>query len=457
MFHDANLMTVVLAAGSIIVGVLSGLLLRAIFGRLACRGLRDAERTWGQFGWSLLRGTVLPAATVAGIWGAVEIVGLASRTRMIVDRALIIVVALAVILTVARIAGSLVGVLAVARSTAGRRNGVTSAAAQAGAVQSATIFVNITRVAVIAVGILVLLQSLGVSITPMLTALGVGGLAVALALQDPLANLFGGVQILASRKVQTGDFIRLDSGEEGYVVDINWRNSSVRQLVGNIIVVPNARLADAVVTNFHQPKQDMLVLVEAGVSYDSDLEHVERVTIEVAREVMLTIEGAVPEHEPYVRFHTFAEYSIQFSVVLRISEVTAQYLIKHEFIKRLHLRFRAEGIVLPDPIRTLVTADAVARRAATLPVAAESPAVQTAPLAPPPSETGPVPVTPFETAPLQTAPLDPVASLESLEPLEPLVFGAPETEPIATKVGSGQAPPSAQERAYAIPGGGLQS
>ena len=165
-------------------------------------------------------------------------------------------------------------------------------------------------------GFLVVLQTLGVSIAPLLTALGVGGLAVALALQDTLANLFAGVHILASKTVQPGDYIRLSSGEEGYVVDINWRNTAVRQLSNNLVIIPNAQLAGTNMTNFTRPEQQMSILVQVGVGYDSDLDHVERVTIEVVAEVMTEINGGVPDHEPAVRFHTFGDSSIGFTVIL---------------------------------------------------------------------------------------------------------------------------------------------
>lgn len=352
-----NLMTVAVVAACIVGGLVAGWLLRRLFGRLSRPSAPDLARTWGQFGWNLLHGTAVPIGVAAGLWAAAEVSPLAGTAREVLDRMLLVVVALAVIFTAARVAGTVVGAVAIARAGAGRGGALQTAAAQAGAAESASIFVNITRVAVVAVGLLVLLQTLGVSITPMLTALGVGGLAVALALQDTLANLFGGLQILVSKKVQTGDFIRLDSGEDGYVVDINWRNTSVRQLAGNIVVIPNSRFADAVMTNFHQPRQDLAVLVDVGVSYDSDLDQVERVTSEVGREVMLAVEGAVPDHEPFIRYHTFADHSINFTVILRAREFTAQFLIKHEFIKRLHLRYRAERIEIPYPIRTLMMRD----------------------------------------------------------------------------------------------------
>ena len=207
----------------------------------------------------------------------------------------------------------------------------------------------------LAVGLLVLLQSFGLSITPLLTALGVGGLAVALALQDTLTNLFAGIHLLASKKIQPGDYIKMSSGEEGYVVDVNWRNTAVRALPDNMILIPNAKLSSEIVVNYHRPFPQMSVLVQVGVSYDSDLEQVERVTTEVATEVMTHTEGGVPEHSPFIRFHTFGDSSIDFSVILRAKEFTDQYLITHEFVKRLHRRYRAEGIEIPFPIRTVLT------------------------------------------------------------------------------------------------------
>jgi small-conductance mechanosensitive channel len=204
------------------------------------------------------------------------------------------------------------------------------------------------------IGGLVLLDSLGVAITPLLTALGVGGLAVALALQDTLSNLFAGVHILASRKVQPGDFIQLDNGMEGYVEDTNWRNTIIRQLPNNLLVVPNATVASSIVTNYHLPEHEISVTVACSVSYESDLEHVERVTIEVGQEVMQEVKGAVPEHEPTVRYNTFGDNSITFNVGLRAADISAQALIIHEFIKRLQSRYQREGIDNSSPTGTIV-------------------------------------------------------------------------------------------------------
>lgn len=212
---------------------------------------------------------------------------------------------------------------------------------------------NLTQLLLVVLGVLVALQSLGISVTPLLTALGVGGLAVGLALQDTLANLFAGIHIIASRQVRPGDFIRLESGEEGYVRDVTWRYTTIRQLPNNVTIVPNAKLASSILTNYYRPDPELAVLVPVGVSYASDLARVEAVTIAVAKEVMGEVPGGVPSFEPFIRYNAFAESSINFTVILRGREVVDQHLIRHEFIKRLHRRFRTEGIEIPFPIRTV--------------------------------------------------------------------------------------------------------
>jgi small-conductance mechanosensitive channel len=212
---------------------------------------------------------------------------------------------------------------------------------------------NIAWTLIAVVGVLVILNGLGLSITPMLTALGVGGLAVALALQEPFANFFAGLFITLAGQIRVGDYVKLDSGQEGYVTDFSWRSTRLRMLANNLIVVPNAKLAQAIVVNHHLPSEDLAVLVEVGVDYASDLRHVERVVMDVGGEVMREVPGGVGEFQPFIRYHTFGDSSINFTVILRAREFTDQYLVKHEFVKRLHTRFNQERIVIPFPIRTI--------------------------------------------------------------------------------------------------------
>ncbi|UUN30740.1 mechanosensitive ion channel family protein [Streptomyces sp. FIT100] len=330
--HDVLVAAIALAAG-LAVAVLVRVILKWL-------GVRADRTRWSgdDIIVDALR-ALLPWAAVTG--GAVVAAsalpltpGIGRNVTMVLTALLI----MAATLTAARIVAGLVRALAQSRS---------------GVAGSATIFVNITRVVVLAMGFLVVLETVGVSIAPLLTALGVGGLAVALALQDTLANLFAGVHILASRTVQPGDYIRLSSGEEGYVVDINWRNTVIRHISNNLVIIPNTKLSGTNMTNYHRPEQEMTLTVQVGVGFDSDLDHVERVTTEVVASVMKDVEGGVPEHEPAVRFHTFGDSRINFTVILGVGEFSDQYRIKHEFIKRLHQRYRAEGIAIPAPTRTI--------------------------------------------------------------------------------------------------------
>ncbi|MFF5263001.1 mechanosensitive ion channel family protein [Actinomadura viridis] len=312
--------------------------LRVLSGRLNKRA-GDTRWAWDDLAARLLHDLAVPLSLLGGAWIAANVLNLKHGTLRVTAEVLTAATIIIVSLACARLIAGIVTSIALARQ---------------GVAANVTIFANITRVVVLGVGMLVMLQSLGVSITPLLGALGVGGLAVALALQDTLANLFAGVHVLASKTIEPGDYIRLSSGQEGYVVDINWRNTSIRTLSDNIEVIPNARFSDTILTNYHRPAQDMSLLIQARVAYGSDLEHVEKVVVETGTEVMAEVEGAVREAETLVRFHTFAESGIEFTVILRISEFGEQFRIKHEFYKRLHRRFQAEGIDIPFPVRRVL-------------------------------------------------------------------------------------------------------
>jgi len=212
---------------------------------------------------------------------------------------------------------------------------------------------GIVRILVFGLGFLMLLDSFGVSIAPLLASLGIGSLAVALALQPTLENFFSGVQLVIDKPIKIGQFIKLDSGEEGYVAKIGWRSTWIRMLPNNVVVIPNKVLVSSRVLNYYYPEQEMAVLVQVGVHYESDLKHVERVTIEVGQEVMKEVKGGVPEFTPFIRYHTFNDFSIDFTVILRCKEFVDNYLIKHEFIKYLHERYAKEGINIPYPIRAI--------------------------------------------------------------------------------------------------------
>ena len=210
------------------------------------------------------------------------------------------------------------------------------------------------RVVVVVLGALILLDTLGVSVTPIIASLGIGSLAVALALQPTLENFFSGVQIIIDKPVQIGQFIRLESGEEGVVERIGWRSTWIIMPNNNTIVLPNKMLVNTRVTNYCYPNTEIVVTVPVEVHYASDLEKVEKVTLDTARQVLKEADGGVKAFEPVLRYGELADSGIRFNVVLRAKDIGASGLVKHEFIKRLQQRYAKEGIIIPYPTRTLV-------------------------------------------------------------------------------------------------------
>jgi len=124
-------------------------------------------------------------------------------------------------------------------------------------------------------------------------------------------------------------------------------------LPNNTIIIPNSRVVNSQIINYYRPQKEMAARVQVGVSYDSDLDHVERVTVEVAREVLRDTPGGMKEFAPFIRYHTFGDFSINFTVILRVQEYVDRYLVTHEFVKRLHKRYNQEGIEIPFPIQTV--------------------------------------------------------------------------------------------------------
>jgi len=341
MIDYAKFMTWLLPSLLIVGAFLVGLLFEKIISRKLKSIFRKSKWKNGEIVIKGIRGMIILWFGIAGIYGALVNIPLEIATLAVLKKILLILVILSVTIALARIAKGFID--SYAKKTGGLFG-------------STSIFQNLTKLLIFLIGILIILQFLGISITPILTALGVGGLAVALALQDTLSNLFSGLQIIASKQIRPGDYVELDSGEKGYVTDITWKNTTIRALPNNMIVVPNSKLASTIITNYYQPDKVMSVLVQVGVSYESNLAKVEKVTIEVAKEIQREIEGAVPEFEPFIRYHTFDDFSINFTVILRAQEFINQYILKLEFVKKLHDRYKKEGIVIPFPIRTVFMA-----------------------------------------------------------------------------------------------------
>jgi len=207
---------------------------------------------------------------------------------------------------------------------------------------------------VVAVALLIALDTFGVSISPLLAGLGIGGLAVALALQPLLGNVFASSYMLSDSSIRIGDYVEILGGPSGLVDDIGWRATRIRSFDNNIVIVPNSTLADSTVTNFTLVAIEADARVDVGVAYESDLDEVERVCTEEIMALREEMDTAVKDAEPIVRFLSFGDSNIDVMLKMRALTWGDSFLLKHLLIKRIHARFEREGIVINYPTRRLL-------------------------------------------------------------------------------------------------------
>ena len=206
---------------------------------------------------------------------------------------------------------------------------------------------------VYALGGLLVLDLLNVNISPILASLGLGGLAVALALQPTLANLFAGTYVMTEGVVHPGDYIQLEDGVAGYVIDVGWRSTRLRTWTNNLVVVPNSRFAETIITNYQGPIPAVNIYLTCGVSYDSDLVLVERVCQEEMDLLLETDPRAVKEYGAYFAYESFDDSNITFYLFIQARDRLASFEVQSELIRMVHQRFREEGIVINYPMRTI--------------------------------------------------------------------------------------------------------
>jgi len=324
-----------------------GIMLNKLINRRIENHLNIDENSWFYIFINALRGVPVSLCLVVGLYWIVNTINIIEPLTRLFSYILFTVI----ILSITRVAARTI-------------NGFISLHIESSQqkLPKTTLLNTILNVVIYAMGVLVVLQYYGISIAPILTAMGVGGMAVALALQETLANIFSGLHLILSKQLRLDDYIKLSTGEEGRVTDITWRFTTIVPAGGgNMIVIPNQKIASSNITNYSMPRKDIVISIPVGVAYDSDLDKVERVTLDVAKEVMAQIDKDV-KMEPAVRFHTFGESSIDFNVVLHSSYFEHQFLLKHEFIKALTRRYREEGIEIPYPTRTVLQPEEPATR-----------------------------------------------------------------------------------------------
>ena len=324
------------ALAILLVGALAGWLARTLlFRRLRALSERTATRADDVL-LDATRGAWFPAAVLLATVIALRFAPLELEHRTVVERLTLAALLLTVTIAAARFAGLWF-----------------AGAGEPTPVGRPSLIQKAARVTVLVAGSLLVLDNVGIQINTLLTALGVGSLAVGLALQPTLSNFFAGLHLSMSRPIRVGDYVELEDGTQGHVEDIGWRATKIRQLANNLAIVPNGRLADMRILNYSLPDLQQSVVVTVGVGYGSDLDRVEAVVLDVARSLQREAPEAMKTHDPFVRFHTFNNSSIDFNVILRAIAYTDRWPLQHEFVKRLKRRFDEEGIEIPFPQRVV--------------------------------------------------------------------------------------------------------
>jgi len=321
------------------IATLIALLFRAV--------LLSVIRRWASAtgGWSSLAQAIrVPSilwSIVLGIWTGNEVARQTESLPQRLSQQIGVVLEVAVILSVTITVSNALTLLVLGASERRALGGPITGLGQA-----------VVRGIVYIIGCLVLLGALGIQITPILTALGVGGLAVALALQDTLSNLFAGVHLLADKPIRVGDYVRVADGVEGHVVDIGWRSTRVRMLQNMVVTIPNKRVAESTITNYDLPESRLIVPIRVSVDYGTDPDLVQRVLLEESAQASGDVPGLLAEPAPTVRLIPgFGEYSLDFTLACHVKSFTDQFLVQHELRRRILRRLGAEGIRIPIQVR----------------------------------------------------------------------------------------------------------
>ncbi len=226
---------------------------------------------------------------------------------------------------------------------------------------------TILRAAVVLFGVLLVLGNLGVNVTSLVAGLGLGGLAIALAAQDSIRNLLGGVTILADRPFQVGDWVVVGT-VEGTVEHVGFRSSRVRTFYNSVVAVPNARIVDAHVDNMGL-RQWRRYKTTLAVSYATTPDRVQAFV-----EGIRALIRANPEmRKDYyiVEFHGFGATSLDILVYCFIDASSWNDELRTRHVINLDIMRLAEdlGVEFAFPTQTLHVASLPGQPAA-LPAAA---------------------------------------------------------------------------------------
>ena len=198
-------------------------------------------------------------------------------------------------------------------------------------------------------GVLIILGKWGVQIAPLLGALGIGGLAIALALNSSLSNVFAGIQLLLDRSVNVGDKVQLESGEVGVLLDISLRTTMMKTYDNEVISLPNSQLANARIKNYTKPDASIRVSVNFAVAYGSDVAEVKRIVLDAISQ----LDDILQEPGPQVLFLNMGDFSLDMSARVWVDDYGKQFARKLEMTELIYNTLNESGIEIPFPTHTV--------------------------------------------------------------------------------------------------------
>jgi small-conductance mechanosensitive channel len=209
------------------------------------------------------------------------------------------------------------------------------------------------KVVMVPVALLAALEAIGYPAASLLAAFGIGGLAVGLALQDTLKNMFAGIQIVLDRPIRAGDFVEVDKNARGTVVEIGLRSTKLRSVDNNTIIIPNSTIANAMVTNFDVQDRSYIETFLLSVAYGSDTRRVQALLEEVAAAAQTELSASITEEPIKAIVRGLGDSSVDFSVPVKFRQFAGRAAMVSELYHRFYERLRSEGIEIPYPTRTV--------------------------------------------------------------------------------------------------------
>ncbi len=185
------------------------------------------------------------------------------------------------------------------------------------------------------IAFIIILAQFGIEITPLIASLGVGGLAVALAFQDTLANYFSGIYISTDKDMTIGDYIEIPGLVAGTIVEIGWRATKIKTWDGNLVIIPNKKMAESTILDYSKPKDPIMVPFEVGVSYKVKSDKALKVLSDIVKKIKKQYPDLLTDSEPTIRIERFDDSNIIYKVIVEVTNRNNKFKFMAIFNKAL--------------------------------------------------------------------------------------------------------------------------